>query len=130
MAALRGLAMTGVVEQHCGLLPCGWTGVWLFYVISGFVITSSLLGFDRPAIRDEHWITLLRARAIENQAYVAGINRCGQDPNHDYAGGSLIVAPAGCILAEGGKAEEVICHDIDGEIVREYRERFPALQDR
>jgi peptidoglycan/LPS O-acetylase OafA/YrhL len=45
--ALRGLAMTGVVLQHCGLLPFGWTGVWLFYVISGFAITSSLLASNR-----------------------------------------------------------------------------------
>lgn len=42
--SLRCFAMTAVVAQHTGLLPFGWTGVWLFYVISGFVVTLSVIG--------------------------------------------------------------------------------------
>jgi peptidoglycan/LPS O-acetylase OafA/YrhL len=45
--ALRCIAMTAVFLQHCRLLPCGWIGVWLFYVISGFVVTASLLDSPR-----------------------------------------------------------------------------------
>ncbi|MEY9559320.1 acyltransferase family protein [Sinorhizobium fredii] len=41
---LRCFAMTAVVAQHCGLMPFGWTGVWLFFVISGYVVTLSVIG--------------------------------------------------------------------------------------
>jgi peptidoglycan/LPS O-acetylase OafA/YrhL len=40
---LRALAMTMVIAQHCGLAPMGWTGVWLFFVISGYVISRNFI---------------------------------------------------------------------------------------
>lgn len=51
--ALRAYAMTLVIAQHCDLLPFGWIGVWVFFVISGFVVTSSIIDgrdHDQPAV--------------------------------------------------------------------------------
>ncbi|CAN5915248.1 acyltransferase [soil metagenome] len=48
---LRAVAMTMVIAQHCGLLPFGWIGVWLFFVISGYVITLGFIAEESPAHR-------------------------------------------------------------------------------
>lgn len=82
-----------------------------------------------PTPRLAHWQTLLTARAIENQAYVAGVNRCGSDPNVTYPGHSMIVDPRGRVVAEAGANEEVLTVEISRDEVREYREFFPVLQD-
>jgi len=82
-----------------------------------------------PEDRREHWRALLRARAIENQAYVVGVNRVGQDPNARYAGDSVIVGPRGEVLAEAGAEEAVIQGEMDLEALRAYRREFPALWD-
>jgi len=58
------------------------------------------IGASWPAVRQHHWRSLLIARAIENQAFIVAVNRTGSDPHLKYAGGSLIVAPTGEILAE------------------------------
>jgi len=84
---------------------------------------------DWPAKRDQHWITLLKARAIENQAYVAGANRCGTDPFHVYSGRSIIVDPHGEIIADARDEETVISAEIDVEGLRAWRKNFPALAD-
>ena len=82
-----------------------------------------------PALREDHWVTLLRARAIENQAYVAGVNRCGADPNLEYSGASLIVGPTGEVLARAESAPTVLRATLDRDAIDQWRTRFPALAD-
>jgi predicted amidohydrolase len=83
-----------------------------------------------PDQRREHWRTLLRARAIENQAYVVGVNRAGEGDGLRYAGDSAAVSPLGETLAEADDREQVLFADIDPEVVRKLRACFPALDDR
>lgn len=82
-----------------------------------------------PAVRTAHWVALLQARAIENQAYVAGVNRCGRDPHQSYSGRSLIVDPLGEIVAEGGGAQALVSGELDLEGLLAWRKEFPALRD-
>ena len=82
-----------------------------------------------PAARSDHWHTLLRARAIENQAYVVGVNRCGDDPAVHYSGGSVIFGPKGEVLAQAGAEDGTIAADLDLIALRDYRRAFPSLAD-
>ncbi len=82
-----------------------------------------------PAPRAEHWAALLTARAIENQAYVVGVNRCGRDPHVAYAGGSRVVDPRGRTVAEASGGECAIAAELDLEGLLAYRRQFPALAD-
>lgn len=82
-----------------------------------------------PAVRIEHWIALLRARAIENQAYVIGVNRVGQTPKLAYCGRSLVVAPRGEIIADGGEQEGLVSAEIDLQTLVQYRQEFAVLPD-
>jgi predicted amidohydrolase len=83
-----------------------------------------------PDQRREHWRALLRARAIENQAYVVGVNRAGDGNGLHYAGDSAAIAPLGETIVEADEREQVLFCDVDPEVVKKLRTRFPALQDR
>ena len=83
-----------------------------------------------PAPRRDHWRTLLRARAIENQAYVVGVNRVGDGGGLAYAGDSVIIDPLGDELANAGEGEGIVTGEVDATRVTEIRTRFPFLADR
>lgn len=83
-----------------------------------------------PTPRVEAWKALLVARAIENQCYVAGVNRVGDDPNCTYCGGSSIINPYGrhmAICADNCECE--VSAEIDMEALEAFREKFPVLKD-
>jgi omega-amidase len=82
-----------------------------------------------PDKRIAHWLKLLEARAIENQAYVLGVNRVGDDPSHHYPGRSVIVNPWGEIVADAGEVEGQVESDLDIPSLRSYREKLPFLSD-
>lgn len=82
-----------------------------------------------PVAREGHWVTLLQARAIENQCYVVGCNRVGRDGGNTYGGRSLIVGPRGEMVADGAAWERVVSGEVDVGTVRAWREAFPALGD-
>lgn len=79
--------------------------------------------------RREVWRTLLRARAIENQCYLAGVNRVGMDPDAHYSGDSALIDFRGGTLAEVGEAECTLVVTFDLEAQAAFRERFPAWMD-
>ncbi len=84
-----------------------------------------------PAPRRAHWSALLVARAIENQAYVVGVNRVGTGGGIDYQGDSVVIDPFGVEVAGAPEGEEAVLYaDIDLSRVEKIRTRYPFLEDR
>ncbi len=83
-----------------------------------------------PAARSAHWDALLMARAIENQAYIAAVNRVGVDGKGlKYDGRSSLIDPQGSLLHKCGPIEETITLTISKKSLEDYREKFPAWKD-
>ncbi|MDR2213245.1 MAG: amidohydrolase [Pseudomonadales bacterium] len=83
-----------------------------------------------PAPRSEHWSALLKARAIENLAFVAGVNRVGRDGNDlDYAGQSVVHDPRGETLVHAGDRATLAHAELRRDSLTQWRERFPAWMD-
>ncbi len=82
-----------------------------------------------PSARVEHWVTLLKARAIENQAYVAAVNRIGSDSWLPYPGRSMVIDPKGQVLTDGQQSEGIISAPVDANVVNIWRHEFAVLSD-
>ena len=83
-----------------------------------------------PTPRVGAWSALLVARAIENQCYVAGVNRVGNDPACEYCGGSVIIDPYGVKIAECEISQECeATAEIDMAALEAFRKKFPVLLD-
>ncbi len=83
-----------------------------------------------PEKRRHHWTALLAARAIENQAYVVGVNRVGEGGSLRYRGDSRIIDPMGEVLAAAAEQETLLIADVDPAKVRQTRQKLPFLLDR
>lgn len=92
---------------------------------NSFLITSGW-----PKERINHWNALLKARAIENQAYVIACNGVGQQSNHELAGNSQVIDPWGDIQIQANQSQEILFTDINIQKAGMVREKMPVLADR
>jgi predicted amidohydrolase len=83
-----------------------------------------------PKPRQEHWRTLLRARAIENQLFVVSCNTCGIVGKLDFFGMSMIIDPKGEVMADAGECEGEIFAALDMQAMNEWRAQIPCFNDR
>ena len=89
------------------------------------IIYSALWPKPRRAV----WRTLLQARAIENQAWVVGVNRVGSEPELEYVGDSMVVDHMGRIMADAEDRECVEVVEFESEDIERFRERFNVSRD-
>ncbi len=120
-------------------LPWGQTGVAICYdlrfpeLFRGYALAGArliLLPSQWPHPRLHHWRTLVPARAIENQCFVAAVNRVGKDRANTFCGHSMVVGPWGEVLVEAGESPELLITTLNLSQVEEVRGRIPVLQDR
>ena len=98
------------------------------YVVNGAELI--LIVAEWPQRRISHWSQLLVARAIENQCFIAGVNKVGDSEGERLGGGSSVINPMGEVLVQGGDGEELLLTKVDLEEVQKIRRWMPVLDDR
>jgi predicted amidohydrolase len=102
--------------------------LWRRFALSGAQLV--LIPAEWPVRRIEHWRLFLRARAVENQIFVAGCNRAGAGADGEYGGCSAVADPWGQVVTEGGPQPGLLFATLDLHEVDRVRNLFPFLADR
>ena len=119
--------------------PWGKTGVAICYdlrfpvLFQRYALAGArliLLPSEWPHPRLHHWRTLVQARAIENQCFVAAVNRVGSDRDNTFCGHSMLVGPWGQVIIEADESPELLMATIDLSESDDARGRIPVLTDR
>ncbi|TFG60922.1 MAG: carbon-nitrogen family hydrolase [Spirochaetales bacterium] len=125
---------TGIISTGLGTL-----GVFICYdlrfpelgrtlAVQGAEILLVPAQFPHPRL--DHWRVLLQARAVENQVFVMGVNRVGNDGNNRFFGHTSVYDPWGELVAGSGEGEGIVYADIDTAKVEEVRRKIPCLSGR
>jgi predicted amidohydrolase len=131
LASGNHLTVSHTPWGHTGLAICydlRFPELFRSYALHGAALV--LLPAEWPAVRIEHWRTLVRARAIENQCFLVAVNRVGSDSANTFGGHSLVVDPGGQVLVEGGEQAELLFAALDLDVVQQARARIRVLDDR
>lgn len=131
LAAGQHLTTVETSWGQSGLAICydlRFAEIFRTYALQG--VNLVYLPAEWPHPRLAHWQTLLRARAIENQMYMVGVNRVGTDGTHQFFGHSAIIDPWGNTIIEGGESEVLLTATIDTETVVKVRDQIPVFKDR
>jgi predicted amidohydrolase len=124
------IVITDIDHINFGLSVCydlRFPELYRFYVKEKVDACVNIASWPIPRI--EHWKALLKARAIENQCFVIGVNRVGDDPYNKYNGCSAVFDPMGNNLVMVENDEKIISCEIDINLVKETRDKLPFLQD-
>lgn len=105
-----------------------FTEMFRTYALNGVNIVYVPAEWPHPRLA--HWQTLLRARAIENQMYMVGVNTVGNDGTYTFFGHSAIIDPWGNTIVEAGEVEVLLTATIDTDQVAEVRQKIPVFKDR